>query len=106
MVKKAIIPVAGYAVRMLPVTKVLPKAMLNVANKPVIEYIIDEIIDAGIEEILLITNSYSTIIQEHFSRNYELEFFLEKDNNYEIPRIGLFESTQDWKFKLKMFLEM
>lgn len=100
MVKKAIVPVAGYATRMLPITKVLPKAMLNVANKPVIEYIIDEIVEAGIEEILLITNSYSTIIQEHFSRNYELEYFLEKNNNYELLK-SLQEKYKDINIYVK-----
>ena len=87
MIRKAVIPVAGYATRMLPSTKVLPKAMLSIANKPVIEYLIDEIVGAGVKEILLITNSYSTIIQEHFSRNYELEYFLEKSNNNELLKI-------------------
>lgn len=84
MIKKAVIPIAGYGTRMLPATKVLPKAMLNIVNKPIIEYLIDEIIEAGITEILLITNSYSTIIQGQFSRNYELEYFLEKNNDIQI----------------------
>lgn len=95
MIKKAVIPVAGYATRMLPITKVLPKAMLSIVNKPIIEYLIDEIVEAGIKEILLITNSYSTIIQEHFSRNYELEYYLEMNDNTELfEKIkGKYENT-------------
>lgn len=84
MIRKAIIPIAGYGTRMLPATLAVPKAMLNVYDKPVIEYIIEEITKAGITEILLITNLGSDILEKQFSRNYELESFLETNGQYRI----------------------
>ncbi len=85
MIRKAIIPIAGYGTRMLPSTIAVPKTMLNVFDKPVIEYIIDEIMKAGITEILLITNLGSDILEKQFSRNYELEGFLQ--NNGELTML-------------------
>ena len=85
MIRKAIIPIAGYGTRMLPATLAVPKTMLNVFDKPVIEYIIDEIMKAGITEILLITNLGSDILEKQFSRNYELEVFLQ--NNGELTML-------------------
>jgi len=79
MIKKAVIPIAGYGTRMLPATLAIPKTMLNVVDKPVIEYIIEEVRDSGITDVLLITNLGSDIIEKQFSRNYELENFLRND---------------------------
>lgn len=81
MIKKAIIPLAGYGTRMLPASYSLPKTMLNVFNKPVIEYIIDELKDAGITDVLMLVNSNSNIIEKHFTKNYELEHYLKNTNN-------------------------
>lgn len=72
-VRKAIIPVAGMGTRFLPVTKAIPKEMLPIVDKPTIQYIVEEAIDSGIEEILFITSPYKKCIEDHFDRSYELE---------------------------------
>lgn len=72
-VRKAIIPVAGMGTRFLPATKAVPKEMLPIVDKPTIQYIVEEAIDSGIEEILFITSPYKKCIEDHFDRSYELE---------------------------------
>lgn len=79
-VRKAVIPVAGMGTRFLPVTKAVPKEMLPIVDKPTIQYIIEEAVNSGIEEILLITSPYKKAIEDHFDRSYELESRLEKSN--------------------------
>ncbi len=76
--KKVIIPVAGLGTRMLPSTKAIPKEMLPVLNKPIIQYIVEEIIYAGFEEIILVTHSSKYSIENHFDKSFELEATLEK----------------------------
>lgn len=78
ILKKAIIPVAGLGTRMLPATKAIPKEMLPVLNKPIIQYIIEEARFAGFEEIILITHSSKDSIENHFDKSFELEARLEK----------------------------
>ncbi len=78
IVKKVLIPVAGLGTRMLPVTKTIPKEMLPVVNKPIIQYIIEEIVDAGFKEIILVTHSSKHSIENHFDKSFELEATLEK----------------------------
>ncbi|MBK87040.1 MAG: UTP--glucose-1-phosphate uridylyltransferase [Flavobacteriaceae bacterium] len=78
IVKKVLIPVAGLGTRMLPVTKTIPKEMLPVVNKPIIQYIIEEIVDAGFKEIILVTHSSKYSIENHFDKSFELEATLEK----------------------------
>ena len=73
MVKKAVIPAAGYGTRFLPATKAQPKEMLPLVDKPVIQYVVEEAIDSGIKDILLIIGRGKRTLEEHFSRNYELE---------------------------------
>ena len=75
---KAIIPVAGLGTRMLPATKAIPKEMLPVLNKPIIQYIVEEVIHAGFEEIILVTHSSKYSIENHFDKSFELEATLEK----------------------------
>jgi len=75
---KAVIPVAGLGTRMLPMTKAIPKEMLPLADKPLIQYIVNECIAAGIKEIVLITHSSKNAIENHFDTSYELEATLEK----------------------------
>ncbi len=75
---KAIIPVAGLGTRMLPATKAIPKEMLPVLNKPVIQYIVEEVIYAGFEEIILVSHSSKYSIENHFDKSFELEATLEK----------------------------
>lgn len=77
-IRKAVIPVAGMGTRFLPVTKVIPKEMLPIIDKPTLQYIIEEAVNSGIEEILLITSPYKKTIEDHFDRSYELESRLEK----------------------------
>ena len=77
-IKKVIIPVAGLGTRMLPATKVIPKEMLPVLNKPIIQYIVEEAIYAGLEEIIFVTHSSKSSIEDHFDKSFELEATLEK----------------------------
>lgn len=71
--RKAVIPVAGFGTRMLPATKAIPKEMLPVVDKPMIQYIVQECIAAGIKEIVLVTHSSKNAIENHFDVNFELE---------------------------------
>lgn len=77
-IKKAIIPAAGLGTRFLPATKAQPKEMLPIVDKPTIQYIIEEAIASGIEEILIITGRSKKCIEDHFDRSIELELELEK----------------------------
>ncbi len=72
-VKKAVIPAAGLGTRFLPATKALPKEMLPIVDIPTIQYIIEEAVASGIEEVLIITNSTKHVMENHFDKNYELE---------------------------------
>ena len=72
-ISKAIIPVAGLGTRMLPATKAIPKELLPILNKPIIQYVVEEAISAGIKEIIFITRSGKQAIENHFDFNYELE---------------------------------
>jgi UTP--glucose-1-phosphate uridylyltransferase len=78
-VRKAVIPAAGFGTRMLPATKAVPKEMLPILNKPCIQYIVEEAVYAGIEEILIITGRTKKAIEDHFDRSPELEFHLEQN---------------------------
>lgn len=75
-VRKAIIPAAGLGTRFLPATKAQPKEMLPIVDKPTIQYIIEEAVQSGIEDILIITGRNKRAIEDHFDRNLELEAFL------------------------------
>ena len=77
-VRKAVIPVAGLGTRMLPATKAIPKEMLPVVDRPLIEYVVREAIAAGIKEIVLVTHSSKNSIENHFDKSFELEATLEK----------------------------
>ncbi|MFQ0974020.1 UTP--glucose-1-phosphate uridylyltransferase GalU [Gilliamella sp. CG35] len=76
-VKKAVIPVAGLGTRMLPATKAIPKEMLPVVDKPLIQYVVNECIAAGITEIIFVTHSSKNSIENHFDTSFELEAMLE-----------------------------
>ena len=77
-IKKAVIPVAGLGTRMLPATKAIPKELLPVYDRPIIEHVVKEAIAAGISEIILVTRSGKEAIENHFDAHYELEHRLEK----------------------------
>ncbi len=77
-IRKAVIPVAGLGTRMLPATKAIPKEMLPIVDKPLIQYIVDECVAAGIKEIIFVTHSSKNSIENHFDTSFELEVKLEK----------------------------
>lgn len=77
-IRKAIIPVAGMGTRFLPASKAQPKEMLAVVDKPIIQYIVEEAVAAGIEEIIFVTAIGKRAIEDHFDRNFELEYRLEQ----------------------------
>lgn len=85
-VKKAVIPAAGLGTRFLPATKAQPKEMLPIVDKPTLQYIIEEAVDSGIEEILIITGRNKTSIENHFDRSIELELELEKKGKMDLLR--------------------
>lgn len=78
MVRKAVIPAAGLGTRFLPATKSQPKEMLPIVDTPTIQYVVQEAVDSGIEDILIITGKGKRTIEDHFDRNYELEAKLEE----------------------------
>ncbi len=86
-VKKAIIPAAGLGTRFLPATKAQPKEMLPIVDKPTIQFIIEEAIASGIEEILIITGRNKKCIEDHFDKSIELELELEKSGKTELLEI-------------------
>ncbi|OAN13828.1 UTP--glucose-1-phosphate uridylyltransferase [Photobacterium jeanii] len=77
-VRKAVIPVAGLGTRMLPATKAIPKEMLPIVDKPLIQHVVSECVAAGIKEIVLVTHSSKNSIENHFDTSFELEATLEK----------------------------
>ncbi len=91
-IRKAVIPVAGFGTRFLPATKAMPKEMLPVVDKPIIQFIVEEAVNAGIEDIVLVTGWHKRIIEDHFDYPFELQQRLEeagkKDQLKEIRRIA------------------
>ena len=82
-VRKAVIPAAGLGTRVLPISKALPKEMLPIVDKPAIQFIVEEAVRSGIEEILIITNRGKGIIEDHFDHVIELEQRLEASGRRE-----------------------
>jgi UTP--glucose-1-phosphate uridylyltransferase len=76
-ITKAVIPAAGLGTRFLPATKAQPKEMLPIVDKPAIQYVVEEAVRAGIDDILIVTGRSKRAIEDHFDRNFELEYFLE-----------------------------
>lgn len=83
-VKKAILPVAGFGTRFLPATKAQPKEMLPVVDKPVIQYLVEEAVAAGIEDIIFVTGRGKRAIEDHFDVSYELEDTLVEKNKHDL----------------------
>lgn len=83
-VRKAVIPAAGLGTRFLPATKATPKEMLPIVDKPTIQYIIEEAVESGIEEFLIITGRTKRSIEDHFDRSMELEMELEAKHKEEL----------------------
>lgn len=83
-VKKAIIPAAGLGTRFLPATKAMPKEMLPIVDKPTIQYIVEEAVQAGIEEIIIVTGKGKRAIEDHFDSHFELEHTLFEKNKLKL----------------------
>jgi UTP--glucose-1-phosphate uridylyltransferase len=100
LVRKAIIPAAGYGTRSLPITKVIPKEMLPLGLKPAIHYIVEEAVNSGIEQLLIITSKSKDMIVDYFDNSLELETFLRKSNkshllkHLELPKIEILYKRQ------------
>ena len=92
-IRKAIIPAAGLGTRFLPATKAQPKEMLPIVDKPAIQFIIEEAVQSGIEEILIITGRNKRAIEDHFDRNIELEHSLKAQGKYDL--LGLVEELSN-----------
>jgi UTP--glucose-1-phosphate uridylyltransferase len=84
MIKKAILPVAGLGTRFLPASKSIPKEMVTVVDRPAIEYVVREAVQAGIEQIILVTHASKASIENYFDRNFELETTLAQKNKIDL----------------------
>jgi len=82
-ITKAVIPAAGYGTRFLPATKAMPKEMLPIVDKPIIQYVVEEAVASGIEDIILVTGGNKRAIEDHFDRSQELEVWLKEAGKIE-----------------------
>ncbi len=87
-IKKAVIPVAGLGTRFLPFSKAVPKEMINLVNKPAIEYIAESAANSGIEDIIFIVSNYKKAIEDHFSYHYELDERLKADGKEDLLKLS------------------
>jgi len=87
-VRKAVIPVAGLGTRFLPATKAIPKEMIPIIDVPMIQYIVEEAVQAGIQDIILVTARHKEAIENHFDFNYELEDSLDKKHKNQLSEIS------------------
>ena len=85
-VKKAVVPVAGLGTRFLPATKAIPKEMLTIVDRPTIQYIVEEVVASGINEVVLVTASGKSAIEDHFDYSFELETFLAQKGKLDLLR--------------------
>ena len=97
-IKKAVLPVAGFGTRFLPATKAIPKEMLTIIDKPLIEYAVEEAISAGAEEIIFITSHTKPSIEKHFSEAPELEKRLKDSGKLELLKKIKPEKLRNIKF--------
>ncbi|MEU3348712.1 UTP--glucose-1-phosphate uridylyltransferase GalU [Streptomyces sp. NPDC006700] len=92
-ISKAVIPAAGLGTRFLPATKATPKEMLPVVDKPAIQYVVEEAVSAGLDDVLMVTGRNKRPLEDHFDRNYELESALEKKGDGE--RLAKVQESSD-----------
>ncbi|MBU5673852.1 UTP--glucose-1-phosphate uridylyltransferase GalU [Paenibacillus brevis] len=83
-IRKAIIPAAGLGTRFLPATKAMPKEMLPIVDKPTIQYIVEEAVASGIEDIIIVTGKGKRAIEDHFDNSFELEYFLSDKSKWDM----------------------
>ena len=83
-IRKAVIPVAGMGTRFLPASKAIPKEMLTIVDRPTIQYIVEEVVASGIEEVILITSEGKSAIENHFDYDFELDVLLESKGKTEL----------------------
>lgn len=81
---KALIPVSGRGTRLLPITKSLPKELLPVYDRPVIHYIVEEVVDAGIEDVVFVTTKEKAAIEDYFDRSLSLEWYLDQKQQHDL----------------------
>lgn len=84
MIRKAVLPVAGFGTRCLPASKAIPKEMITIVDRPVIQYVVEEAVAAGIQDIVLVTHASKGAIENHFDHNFELEASLEAKGKHEL----------------------
>ncbi|WP_104204214.1 UTP--glucose-1-phosphate uridylyltransferase GalU [Billgrantia saliphila] len=84
MIRKAVLPVAGFGTRCLPASKAIPKEMITIVDRPVIQYVVNEAVAAGIRDIVLVTHASKSAIENHFDTHYELEATLEAKNKQDL----------------------
>jgi UTP--glucose-1-phosphate uridylyltransferase len=92
IVRKAVIPAAGLGTRFLPATKSSPKEMLPVVDKPAIQYVVEEAVQAGLTDILIVTGRSKRAVEDHFDRNFELEHYLEQSGKDDLLKQVQFAS--------------
>ena len=85
-IRKVVVPVAGWGTRSLPATKNIPKEMLPIYNKPVVQYIVEEAIRSGLDDVVFVTNREKKIIEDHFDKNLQLEALLKRAGKDELLR--------------------
>jgi len=83
-VRKAVIPAAGFGTRFLPATKAQPKEMLPIVDKPIIQYVVEEVVEAGIDQVIIVTGWHKRAIEDHFDKHFELEARLEADGKIKL----------------------
>src|SRR5438045_9764361 len=95
-IRKAVIPAAGFGTRFLPQTKAMPKEMLPVVDKPVIQYVVEEAVEAGIEDIIIVTGYHKRTIEDHFDKpNMQLVETLRMGGEQKMPLLKATEGISD-----------
>lgn len=84
MIRKAVLPVAGFGTRCLPASKAIPKEMITIVDRPIIQYVVEEAVAAGIRDIVLVTHGSKSAIENHFDKHFELEASLEAKGKHEL----------------------
>ena len=104
MIKEAIIPLAGLGTRLLPFSKILPKELLPLGNKTILEHILDECLEAGIKKIILVISNRKEVIKDYFfPDHYLLNYLKKKNDNKSIQKLRILDR---YKIKLNLFIKI